>query len=50
MASAPASRGTGGGVAEEAAFAYKDIKSVMAASASLVRPAKRLTPLGVVKG
>ena len=27
------------GVAEEAAFAYKDIESVMAASASLVRPA-----------
>ena len=38
------------GVAEEAAFAYKDIESVMAASASLVRPIKRLTPLGVVKG
>jgi tRNA-splicing ligase RtcB len=38
------------GVAEEAAFAYKDIESVMAASASLVRPTKRLTPLGVVKG
>jgi tRNA-splicing ligase RtcB len=37
-------------VAEEAAFAYKDIESVMAASASLVRPVKRLTPLGVVKG
>jgi len=37
-------------VAEEAAFAYKDIESVMAASASLVRPTKRLTPLGVVKG
>ena len=37
-------------VAEEAAFAYKDIESVMAASASLVRPIKRLTPLGVVKG
>jgi tRNA-splicing ligase RtcB len=37
-------------VAEEAAFAYKDIDSVMAASASLVRPTKRLTPLGVVKG
>jgi tRNA-splicing ligase RtcB (3'-phosphate/5'-hydroxy nucleic acid ligase) len=38
------------GVAEEAAFAYKDIESVMAASASLVKPTKRLTPLGVVKG
>ena len=38
------------GVAEEAGFAYKDIESVMAASASLVRPTKRLTPLGVVKG
>jgi tRNA-splicing ligase RtcB (3'-phosphate/5'-hydroxy nucleic acid ligase) len=38
------------GVAEEAAFAYKDIESVMTASASLVRPTKRLTPLGVVKG
>lgn len=38
------------GVAEEAAFAYKDIESVMAASASLVRPTKRLTPIGVVKG
>jgi tRNA-splicing ligase RtcB (3'-phosphate/5'-hydroxy nucleic acid ligase) len=37
-------------VAEEAAFAYKDIEAVMAASASVVRPVKRLTPLGVVKG
>ena len=37
-------------VAEEAAFAFKDIEAVMAASASLVRPVKRLTPLGVVKG
>jgi len=37
-------------VAEEAPFAYKDIESVMAASASLVRATKRLTPLGVVKG
>jgi tRNA-splicing ligase RtcB len=37
-------------VAEEAAFAYKDIETVMAASADLVRPAKRLIPLGVVKG
>ena len=38
------------GVAEEAAFAYKDIESVMAASASLVRPTKRLTPLGCGQG
>ena len=37
-------------VAEEAAFAYEDIEAVMAASASLVRPIRRLTPLGVVKG
>jgi RNA-splicing ligase RtcB len=37
-------------VAEEAPFAYKDIESVMAASADLVRPTRRLTPLGVVKG
>jgi RNA-splicing ligase RtcB len=37
-------------VAEEAAFAYKDIEVVMAASSSLVRPTKRLAPLGVVKG
>jgi tRNA-splicing ligase RtcB (3'-phosphate/5'-hydroxy nucleic acid ligase) len=37
-------------VAEEAAYAYKDIEAVMAASTSLVRPTKRLTPLGVVKG
>ena len=37
-------------VAEEAAFAYKDIETVMAASADLVRPTRRLTPLGVVKG
>jgi tRNA-splicing ligase RtcB len=37
-------------VAEEAAFAYNDIESVMAASASLVKPVTRLTPLGVVKG
>jgi len=34
----------------EAAFAYKDIESVMAASACLVRPTRRLTPLGVFKG
>jgi tRNA-splicing ligase RtcB len=37
-------------VAEEAPLAYKDIESVMAASESLVRSVKRLTPLGVVKG
>jgi tRNA-splicing ligase RtcB len=36
--------------AEEAPFAYKDIETVMAASADLIRPTKRLTPLGVVKG
>jgi tRNA-splicing ligase RtcB len=36
--------------AEEAPFAYKDIESVMAASADLIRPTKRLMPLGVVKG
>jgi tRNA-splicing ligase RtcB len=36
--------------AEEAAFAYKDIESVMALSADLVRPLTRLRPLGVVKG
>ena len=36
--------------AEEAAFAYKDIDSVMALSADLVRPVTRLRPLGVVKG
>jgi RNA-splicing ligase RtcB len=32
------------------AFAYKDIEAVIAASASLVRPVRRLTPLGVVMG
>jgi tRNA-splicing ligase RtcB len=37
-------------VAEEAAFAYKDIEAVMEASADLIRPIARLTPLGVVKG
>ena len=37
-------------VAEEAGFAYKDIEAVMAASADLVRPVRRLTPLGVLKG
>jgi tRNA-splicing ligase RtcB len=36
--------------AEEAAFAYKDIDTVMAQSADLVRPVTRLRPLGVVKG
>jgi tRNA-splicing ligase RtcB len=36
--------------AEEAAFAYKDIESVMAQSADLVQPVTRLRPLGVVKG
>ena len=36
--------------AEEAAFAYKDIESVMAQSADLVRSVTRLRPLGVVKG
>jgi tRNA-splicing ligase RtcB len=36
--------------AEEAAFAYKDIETVMALSAELVRPVTRLHPLGVVKG
>jgi len=35
---------------QEAAVADKDIETVMAASASLVRLVRRLTPLGVVKG
>jgi len=35
---------------EEAPFAYKDIETVMAASTDLIRPTRRLTPLGVVKG
>ena len=43
-------RGDPGTFAEEAAFGYKDIETVMAASASLVRPVRRLTLLGVVKG
>ena len=30
--------------------AYRDIESVMAAAAELVRPLRRLVPLGVVKG
>ena len=38
------------GVAEEAPSAYKDVEAVMAASTSLVRAVRRLTPLGVVKG
>lgn len=38
------------GVIDEAAIAYKDIESVMAASADLVKPIRRHRPLGVVKG
>lgn len=38
------------GVIDESPIAYKDIEVVMAASADLVRPVLRLTPLGVVKG
>jgi RNA-splicing ligase RtcB len=34
----------------EAPFAYKDIETVMAASADLVCPTKRLTPLRVFTG
>jgi len=37
-------------VAEEAAFAYKDIEEVMTASSDLLHPLIRLTPLGVIKG
>ncbi len=37
-------------VAEEAASAYKDVDHVMALSADLVRPLRRLTPLAVLKG
>jgi RNA-splicing ligase RtcB len=37
-------------VAEEVAVAYKDIEAVMADLATFVRPVRRLTPLGVVKG
>lgn len=37
-------------VTDEAHQAYKDIESVMAASADLVRPTMRLRPIGVVKG
>jgi RNA-splicing ligase RtcB len=43
-------RGDPGTVAEEAAFAYKDIETVMAASASLAKPLRRLRPLSVGKG
>lgn len=39
-----------GHIMEEAPSAYKDIEAVMERSADLVRPIKRLTPLGVVKG
>jgi tRNA-splicing ligase RtcB len=42
--------GAPGDAAEEAAFAYKDIETVMSLSADLVRPVTRLHPLGVVKG
>jgi tRNA-splicing ligase RtcB len=35
---------------DEGPFAYKDIETVMADSADLVRPVTRLRPLGVVKG
>lgn len=35
---------------DESPFAYKDIETVMADSADLVRPVQRLTPMGVVKG
>lgn len=35
---------------EEAPAAYKDIEDVMTRSADLVKPVKRLTPLGVIKG
>lgn len=37
-------------VTDESSFAYKDIEEVMAASADLIKPLRRLTPLGVVKG
>ena len=39
-----------GHVMEEAPGAYKDIEDVMERSADLVKPVKRLTPLGVIKG
>lgn len=35
--------------ASEAAFAYRSVDAVMAASADLVRPLRRLVPLGVIK-
>lgn len=38
------------GVVDEAPIAYKDVESVMRASASMVRPITRLRPLGVLKG
>lgn len=37
-------------VIDESALAYKDIESVMAASADLVKQTRHLRPLGVVKG
>lgn len=37
-------------VIDESAIAYKDIESVMAASADLVTPLRRHLPIGVVKG
>lgn len=39
-----------GNEVEEAARAYKDIESVMANSADLIKPLTKLYPLGVVKG
>jgi tRNA-splicing ligase RtcB len=39
-----------GSVIDEAGPAYKDIESVMAASADLIKPIRRHRPLGVVKG
>jgi hypothetical protein len=47
---APQGRGARSHGRDRSAFAYKDIEAVMAASTSLVRPTRRLTPLGVVKG
>jgi RNA-splicing ligase RtcB len=43
----PAARAS---VIDESPMAYKDIESVMAASADLVKPIRRHLPLGVVKG
>lgn len=37
-------------VIDEASIAYKDIHAVMAASTDLVKPTRRMRPLGVVKG